>query len=113
MDTVTRFPRGHRVICAFALSYRDILKEKGVSFTEDDEKIFVECFISGDSAEKGLSMVTLDNPEFCLMHGRDEYLPPIVRESIAQGYYPYWVDKSKKHLYQSLGTGYGKPSCPY
>lgn len=114
MDTVTRFPKGHRVICAFALTYRDAIKEKGVSFTEDDEKIFVECFVTGDSPENGLSIVALDDVKWCLHHSAEGETAPLVRECVAQGYYPYWVVHEKKHMYRRYnGPAIGSPSCPY
>jgi len=69
---IQRLPKGHRVVCAFLFDWKSIVKDNKSSYTEDNEKIFVECFVSGDEPGSGLSVVALDNPEWCIYQNRGD-----------------------------------------
>lgn len=105
MTKITRFPKGHKVIFAAPLTGKKYLMRKGLTCTEDDIKIFIECFVAGDTEEKGLSVVALDNPTCCIMHSVDShYSNAEDRLQVAQGYI--------KAL--EFGNGSGTPqTCPY
>lgn len=103
---IRRFPRGHKVICAFPSSdgWEEVFAEKNVSFKTENGLLLVEGFVSGDEPGVGLSVVALDNPSVCLIRNYD-VLGEIMRNKIESGYYDYWVTD-----YHYRGFS---PTCPY
>lgn len=102
-DKIVRLPKGHRVICAIPINAdtKKYYSDRGISWAEDDEKMFIEAFVSGDTAELGLSVVALDNPKHCMYHSNNP--EDLDRANISNGYDNWWM----------VSFGIGSPSCPY
>jgi hypothetical protein len=101
----TLVPRGQKVVCSFPISdmRKERILEKGCTYTEDDNHLYLECFVSGHTKELGLSLVALENPEYCLTswtNPSDEYIL-----SMLQGYYNEWCING--------GAGIGNPVCQF
>jgi hypothetical protein len=102
--------KGRTVICAFPAVYkwRVFLKENNVTWTEDDDKCFVEGIVSGDSFEKGISIVAQENSEWCMIKTYPFAINfPEVLEiigDIRQGYINLWLKTENLQ---------GRLNCPY
>lgn len=92
-DQIIRLPRGLPVLYIVAWPfdflytiYKKEFKRYGISYTEDDTKFYIKGFVSGDTHEKGLSIVALDNEKCCLLYYRDEKAE-IIRKTARLGWY--------------------------
>ena len=109
---IKRLPKGHKVIFCMTEDRIRELEEYKVSYkTIGPNRIEVEGFVSGDTQEKGLSCVALDNPMYCLCHLL-EYQEHTktdrwTRHRITKGYDDWW---HKEGRYAANGIN---PSCPY
>ncbi len=108
---ISRIPKGHRVICAMPHHYKPYITDQGIQCKEDDDKIYIEGFVSGDDPNIGLSIVALDNPEYCIyfanVHIRGD--GPIIRAQRR-------IDAQNGFMNQWLrlgGLSTGIIHCPY
>jgi len=100
-----RFPKGHRVVCIMSgePERKEWLKRNKTSFSCDDEKVFVEAFVAGDTLERGISIISLDNPDWCLYRENR----PIDKNEILQLSYGYL---NKWAIVPDIGR---QQVCPY
>lgn len=105
MNDIKRLPKGHEVIIEFRPEAVEELCKK-VSFERYDDTIFIHGFVSGDTAELGLAVVALDEPEICLIRVEKDASP--YRTEIANGY----VSENRKKV-GTLDIFKMQPTCPY
>lgn len=109
--------KGKTIICAFPIvdevnDWIGMFKKWNVSWTEDDDKYFVEGIVPDDTDELGISVVAQDNSKWCMVHiqpwvSEEEKTPRIAM--LKQGYYNFWVKP-----FGIYGNGKGRnPTCPY
>lgn len=107
---------GKSVICAFPIlhdheDWKQKFEDEHVSYTQDDDKYFIEGIVSGDTKNLGLSVVAIENPKWCLLQlfpGNWDDVFGIrkkIRLNIKQGYLNCWIKNTVIPAYPLL--------CPY
>lgn len=118
---IERLPKGHSLDFVFdkqaiTLDHRALIGSD--AFADDSGCIHVSAFVSGDTPEKGLSIVALHNPEWCLFTMKDAYYNTdpedfnLIRSEIASGYChdsSRTVAECTKYQLSYLR----QPTCPY
>jgi len=114
IQEIKRLPKGHevKIYAPFSESRVQHLAKKGISWKGVNYKgkkcMVIDAFVSGDTPENGLSIVALDNPEYCMYHelstdGRLNAEERITRVCVESGY-DDWM---------TYNDGTGSPVCPY
>lgn len=76
-----RLPKGHRVLVQVPddEGWRMRYAEEKITPEKVGDRLQIEAFVSGDTEELGLSVVALDNPEYCVcradFHGESDNCP--------------------------------------
>lgn len=66
MKELPLLPKGHECIFKYPLHMKVVLDGVGISYERKEDHLLVKGFVAGDSYEEGLSVVALDNPEWCI-----------------------------------------------
>lgn len=66
-----RLPKGHEVLAWYPATgmFIDLLNEENISYEQEGDVLVIKGFVSGDTEEKGLSIVALDNVDYCIFSG--------------------------------------------
>jgi hypothetical protein len=102
--------KGKTIICAFPNkeSWKRKFRLERVTWTEDDDKCFVEGIVSGDTELDGISVVAQDNPKWCLIRCKPcttDWSKYMINE-LKSGYCKGWI-------YDPFNKERVNVTCPY
>lgn len=119
---MSRFAKGTAVKMFFEREMEQQLKDSGISYRKVKyvvngklvDAVSFDCFVSGDDDKLGLSIVALDNPEYCAYHFNPKYhrqnkkIDEAIRKTISNNYSDGQLTYNPERSFMA-----SSPSCPY